>query len=287
MARKERKFPKKPPKKPLPLKKKKPGLVAAEIVKVNGTFGFARPVNAEKDVFVPGKLLAGALPGDQVMLRVAKGTGELPEGEVAEITKAANVQFSAVLEIDFDGTATVQPDRYLRYPVRVKGSLLGAKNGDKVLCEITERGARHSEHRARIVEVFGSADSAAACSRAVLAANGVHTRFPDEVLKQAKAVAETDVHPKEILQRLDLRDDLIFTIDGADSKDLDDAISLRKRTNGGWTLGVHIADVSYYVLHKSPLDEEAFDRGTSVYYADSVVPMLPPELSNGICSLNQ
>lgn len=126
-----------------------------------------------------------------------------------------------------------------------------------------------------------------ACCRAVLAANGISPEFPPEALEQAQAIAAGQgIHPKELGNRLDLRAQPIFTIDGADSKDLDDAISLRRRDDGGWELGVHIADVSYYVTHGTPLDREAMERGTSVYYADAVIPMLPPELSNGICSLN-
>ena len=115
--------------------------------------------------------------------------------------------------------------------------------------------------------------------------NAVETEFPYAVLDEARHIAHMGIDEKEIAKRLDLRGEMIFTIDGADTKDIDDAISVKK-TDSGYELGVHIADVSHYVKPKSALDEDAFLRGTSIYYADKVIPMLPKELSNGICSLN-
>jgi len=261
------------------------GILSAEIVKVTGTFGFAR-AEVDKDVFVPGRALLGSMPGDTVLLRCRAGTGELPEGEVLKIIKEARQRFTGVLVLN-SLECQILPDKYVRFPVAVsRKKLRGAVDGDKVVAEITHRGRRHSEHFANIVETFGSADSAAACSRAVLAANNITVEFPQEAAEQARAIGAGDgIHPRELGARLDLRDQLIFTIDGADSKDLDDAVSLEK-TDGGWELGVHIADVSHYVTQKSPLDQEALERGTSVYFADSVVPMLPVELSNDVCSLN-
>lgn len=262
------------------------GLVAARIVKVTGTFGFAAPEGWNRDVFVPGRMLAGAMPGDTVLLKITRGSGELPEGEVYKVSAPAQQRFTATLEIAADGATRVHPDKYVKFPLPANPRhLLGARSGDKVLCELETRGERHSEHIARVVEVFGAADSAAACCHAILAANGIPVEFPAEVREQARSIAAGDgIHPKELASRRDLREETIFTIDGADSKDLDDAVSLQKR-EWGWELGVHIADVSYYVTHGAPLDNEAFARGTSVYYADSVIPMLPEELSNGVCSL--
>jgi len=264
------------------------GLAPALVIKVNATFGFVRPVGGDKDVFVPGRFLLGAMPGDTVLVRQRAGTGgQLPEGEVIKVTEQARQKFSGVLRHEESGWVIV-PDNYVKFPLRVNPKSVGkgVKDGDKVIAEIDSQGGRHSQHTVRVLESFGSAESAAACCRAVLAAEDIPTEFPAEVLEQAAAIgAGSGIHPKELAARLDLRDEIIFTIDGADSKDLDDAISLEK-TQKGWGLGVHIADVSYYVTPQSPLDLEAFARGTSVYYADSVIPMLPPELSNGICSLN-
>jgi len=263
-------------------------LTEGEIIKISGTFGFARPSGWDRDVFIPGKYLAGAIPGDKVMLRISPhGRGkDLDEGEVVRVSQPSERPFSGVLEAE-NGIYTVLPDSAIRLPFPVvKDSVGDARPGDKVLAVIAYRGERSSDHTAKIIESFGSAQNPAACSLAVLAGIDIPIEFPEEVLEQARAIAAFEgIHPKEIAARLDLRDEVIFTIDGADSKDLDDAISLKQKGTG-WELGVHIADVSHYVTHKSPLDEEAFRRGTSVYYADRVVPMLPAQLSNGICSLN-
>ena len=261
------------------------GLVPAEIIKVNATFGFARPVNSDRDVFIPGKLLLGAMPGDLALIKKKKSQGELPEGEVYKIVRESGRRFSGVLKID-GNDYSVMPDDYVKFPVRLNhAGLEGMEDGDKILAVITRRGSRHSEHVAVALKSFGASDKAAACCEAILAEKDIYLEFPLDVEKQAEEIAAQEIHPKELEARTDLRGEMIFTIDGADTKDIDDAVSA-KRTEKGWELGVHIADVSYYVTYKSPVDSEAFARGTSVYYADSVVPMLPKELSNGICSLN-
>ena len=264
------------------------GLIPADIVKVNPTFGFARPEGFDRDVFIPGKFLQGAMPGDLALIKKksANGSrGELPEGEVYKIVRAADRKFSGVLEIQ-DGDYSILPDDYVKFPIRLnKAGLEDMKDGDKILAGLTRRGRRHSEHVASVIKSFGAAHNAVACCGAILAEKDIYLEFPLDVEKQAKEIAALGIHPRELEARTDLRDEMIFTIDGADTKDIDDAISVRK-TEKGWELGVHIADVSYYVPYKSPIDSEAYQRGTSVYFADSVVPMLPKELSNGICSLN-
>lgn len=157
--------------------------------------------------------------------------------------------------------------------------------GDKVLAELTKRGEHHADHRAKITAVFGSSEQAAVCAEAMLYINGVEVDFPNAVLDEARYAEHLGIPETEKQRRLDLRGEIIFTIDGADTKDIDDAVSVKKLADG-WELGVHIADVSYYVKPNSELDKDAFSRGTSIYYANKVVPMLPKELSNGICSLN-
>lgn len=154
-----------------------------------------------------------------------------------------------------------------------------------MLAELIGRGQRHWEHRIRIVKTFGSADSAKCCCEAALAAGNIIPRFPAQVLQEARDQQEKGVREKDIATRIDLRGQPIFTIDSADSLDLDDAVMVSKK-KAGWELSVHIADVSHYVRRDTALDKEAFERGTSVYYANKVAPMLPKELSNGICSLN-
>ena len=150
---------------------------------------------------------------------------------------------------------------------------------------MTLRGLKHADHRCKILESFGDSQSAAACADAILKISGIPQEFSAEAEEEAKQLAVRGVQTADCKDRLDLRNELIFTIDSADSKDLDDAVSLVK-IGDCYQLGVHIADVSHYVRVGSLLEQEAFARGTSIYYADKVVPMLPKELSNDICSLN-
>ena len=162
-----------------------------------------------------------------------------------------------------------------------------AKDGDKVAVEILLRGNRQEDHRVGVAMRFGSCDEAKRCAKALLYAQDIRNRFPDKVRDEAKKLDNAEVSAADCEGRMDLRALPIFTIDSAETKDIDDAISLTKTPDGGFELGVHIADVSNYVKPGSELDNEAFNRATSVYYADQVVPMLPKQLSNGICSLNE
>ena len=157
--------------------------------------------------------------------------------------------------------------------------------GDKVLAEIVSRGKRHADHKARVIMTFGCAENAVSCANSILTINGIETEFPFKALKEAKKLSDAGIQDFEYNNREDLRNECVFTIDSAEAKDLDDAISITKHSDH-YELGVHIADVSYYVKGNSALDKEALNRGTSVYYANKVVPMLPKELSNGICSLH-
>jgi ribonuclease R len=159
------------------------------------------------------------------------------------------------------------------------------EDGDKVLAEIYSRGKKHIDHVVKITFNFGTSEKASSCAKAVLIDNGINEYFPNAVLDEAKHIEHLGIQPHDYNNREDFRSIPIFTIDGADTKDIDDAISISKHKDG-YTLGVHIADVSHYVKPLSELDKEALNRGTSVYYANRVVPMLPKELSNGICSLN-
>lgn len=260
-------------------------LISARIVSVKEGFGFAGGEELERDIFIPGRALKGAMPGDDVLIRRIVGRGELPEGEVARIVSQNNAPFSGVF-VKKDGRCVIQPDSGSKIAVKVLlEDTLGARDGDKVLGRLTLRADSHFGHQAEVTDVFGRASSAAACSEAILAAAGVEKQFSDEVMLFADSVSRQVIGEKETKNRMDLRGEMIFTIDGADTKDIDDAISLTK-SGDGWTLGVHIADVSHYVKPGTPLDEQAYERGTSIYYANAVVPMLPPALSNGICSLN-
>ena len=261
-------------------------LTPCKIVKLSKTFGFAREDATGEDIFIPGKRLMGAMPGDSVLVKMSKHkSGESREGEVMSITEEAFSRFSGEIVNEF-GELKIIPDTLSKFAMSFdKPAEMELYEGDKVTAVITSRGKSHKEHRCEIISTFGSSMKASACALAILEVNGIVPVFPAEVIDEARRVSDYRLIEREAANRLDLRDMPIFTIDGADTKDIDDAISV-ERDGEGYRLGVHIADVSFYVRPKSNLDNEAMSRGTSVYYANRVIPMLPKELSNGICSLN-
>ena len=260
------------------------GYFKAKILRLNRTFGFMEKCDTQEEIFVPGKFLCGAMPGDIVLANYIESRSGSPEGEVIDILQPAEANLSGII-VEDAGTQFFLPDSMSKTPVRIIPGDAVYKTGDKVLAQIAFRGRRHAEHKAKIIFSFGSALRASSCSEAIIAESGVVPEFPENVLHEAKKLAAAGVWADDYKDRIDLRDQIIFTIDSAESKDLDDAVSI-ERTAYGYTLGVHIADVSHYVRGISPLDKEALERGTSIYYADKVIPMLPKELSNGICSLN-
>lgn len=261
-------------------------LIEAVVGNVHEKFGFVREPESGEEFFVPGRFLCGALPGDRVLLREKPARGELREGEVVRILEEGDYRFTGVFRRDGQHAA-ILPDTGLKTEIFVApGQSKSARDGDKVVARVIRRGERHRDHRAQILLVAGSAQDARACAKAILAAQGVHEGFEEHLRKEAARLQRQGILEEDLEGRRDLREEQIFTIDSEQSKDLDDAVSLR-RISGGWELGVHIADVSHYVLSRGALDLEAFERGTSIYYADQVIPMLPAELSNGICSLNE
>ena len=265
-----------------------PNTIPCTLVKLAARFGFASRDDGQGDIFIPGRALHGAMPQDKIDVRLfdhprVEGSSE---GEVVEV-KVPNNRFAGTVCLSDDGRLAVEPDgcRDVKFLLAKQGSE-GVHIGDKVGILITHRGQRHSDHRAAVVEKFGSSDRAAECAKAILYGRNVRQEFPPEVLAEAHAYDNAVIDPAEAAHRMDLRAIPIFTIDSAETKDIDDAISLQKLEDGGYELGVHIADVSHYVRPGSALDNEAFERATSIYYADKVIPMLPTQLSNGICSLN-
>lgn len=260
------------------------GAKPAIIVKVKNTFGFARIEGEQRDVFVPGSRLMGTFPGDRVMVKLIDSDGELDAAEVLSVLQRANVRLSGSTKLNSYGELQFIPDNSAFAPMLVSGQQRAATDGEKVVATIKQNGDSHRDCRAVIEKEFGSAQLAKNCCDAILSAYNIEREFPPEVIAEAERVAKTPIED-EILTRTDLRNEPIFTIDGADTKDIDDAVSVKK-TAVGWELGVHIADVSYYVKPNTLLDAEAFHRATSVYFADSVIPMLPKALSNGACSLN-
>jgi len=261
------------------------GLFPAQITKRTNSFGIAKSRDNGEELFIPGRKLLNAVPGDIVLIEPLPQQGELPEGQIQRITFQSEFTFSGEYHITPEG-GFITANKVFRSPVQVlSGKDLGAEDGEKVLGKAVRSEHMPKEVQAEIVQRFGSSLIAKNCCESVLVSNHIQREFPAEATNQAEELCRKGIHPKELESRLDLREKLIFTIDGADSKDLDDAISIEK-TENGWNLGVHIADVSYYVTENSPLDFCAYERGTSVYFADSVIPMLPQALSNGICSLN-
>lgn len=260
------------------------GMRTGEITRLSRTFGFA-VTDDGTEYFIPGKCMLGAMPHDRVLISAIPSRSGEPEGEIVDILSFGNNEMTGMIEYA-DGGLYLVPDISPNTHIIIdKGSTVDFSEGDKVLAEITHRGKRHAEHKVRIISVFGSSELAASCAESILVLHGVEKNFPEDVLKEAHKIEEGGVQEYSFNNREDLRHLLVFTIDGAESKDLDDAISV-ERMEKGWLLGVHIADVSHYVKGNSSLDKEALRRGTSIYYADKVIPMLPKELSNGICSLN-
>ncbi|MBO5343535.1 MAG: ribonuclease R [Ruminococcus sp.] len=260
------------------------GFKAAEVTRLSRTFGFAVTEDGT-EYFIPGKCMMGAMPRDRVLITDIPSRSGEPEGEVIDILGFGSSTLTGVIEYA-DGGLYLVPDIASRnHMIISKGESVPFAEGDKVLAEIVYRGRRHAEHKVKIVSVFGSSELAVSCADSIIASSGIITEFSEEAMKEARKISEGGVQEYSFNNREDLRHMAIFTIDSSESKDLDDAVSV-ERTEKGWLLGVHIADVSHYVKGNSALDKEAMSRGTSVYYADKVIPMLPKELSNGICSLN-
>ncbi|MCM1132392.1 MAG: ribonuclease R [Ruminococcus flavefaciens] len=259
------------------------GMRTGEITRLSRTFGFAMTDDGT-EYFIPGKCMLGAMPRDRVLISDIPSRSGEPEGEVVDILSFGSNEMTGLIEYT-EGSLYLVPDVSPNTHIIIEKGSVPYSEGDKVLAEITHRGKRHAEHKVRVVSVFGSSELASSCAESILVLHGVEKDFPDDVLKEAHKIEEGGVQEYSFNNREDLRHLPIFTIDGAESKDLDDAVSV-ERTEKGWLLGVHIADVSHYVRGNSSLDKEALRRGTSIYYADKVIPMLPKELSNGICSLN-
>ena len=258
--------------------------VEATLVSLSKNFGFARPDSGGDDIFIHGSALQGALVGDKIIVGDIRKDDRGPSGRVRRIVEHKPAQTTGTVSITDEGIEFI-PDNAIRYNLRMRErDLNGAKNGDKVMASL-EQDYRGDWAYASVKKVFGSGRTARVCADAIVEQYSIPHVFPQEVLDEAERVGNEPISDEEYAKRLDLRGEPIFTIDSKDAKDLDDAISV-KRTDFGYTLGVHIADVSHYVKEGSAIDEEAINRGTSVYFADRVIPMLPEVLSNGACSLN-
>lgn len=251
-------------------------------------YGFVTPETPDEngDVFIPPYATGKAWQGDRVLVHLTDSPrGHKREGEVMRILSLCTDEVTGTV-MQRGKTVFVRPASK-KYPDLIipKNRTLDARSGDRVAVKVMFRGDGRLSAQGAITQIFGRNGTMEASIAAILHENGITVPFPDEALRQADACGDT-VDPAEAARRMDLREKLIFTIDGDDARDFDDAVSLEPMENGHMLLGVHIADVSHYVTPGSPLDDEAYRRGTSVYYPGHVVPMLPVALSNGICSLN-
>ena len=256
-----------------------------------GGFGFVIVENRDKDVFIRGDDSLGAMNGDVVEIELLKtgGKGRRDEGKITKIISRAVTDIVGVYEPagkkDTYGFVIPDDSRSSGDIFVLKEDSMNALPGMKVVVHITKYGDNRHNCEGRITELIGMKDDPGVDIRSVIKAHGLPEEFPEKVKKQAETVAKP-VSEADINGRKDLRDILTVTIDGEEAKDLDDAVSLSMDEDGNYELGVHIADVTNYVQENSALDREAFERGTSVYLLDRVIPMLPEELSNGCCSLN-
>jgi len=251
-------------------------------------FGFVLPDIGDDDVFIPSNAINGAMHGDRVIARLNRTLpGERHrEGEIIQIISRANKSIVGKLDLS-EHFGFVKPDHN-----RLSGDIFipkeylnGAKQGQKVVVQIDKWPQKNRNAEGRIIEILGDEDEAGVDVMSIIRAYNIPYEFPEDVIKEAQAVPTT-VTEEDMKGRRDLRSLRMVTIDGEDARDLDDAVSIEVLENGNFRLGVHIADVTHYVKEGSALDNEALLRGTSVYFPDRVIPMLPKELSNNICSLN-
>lgn len=243
-------------------------------------YGFCHLDNSEKeDIFIPANMCGGAIDGDKVVVKVLSDNEDGSDGKVVKVYKA--VKYMAGVIVKMGSAFFLEPDNnHVPFKIKIAGGIKFEEN-DRVTIEVL----RGDVPTGRVIEVLGKADDIKACELAIIRDHQLYETFTSEVVEAAKKIPQ-EVSQEQKKGRVDLTNEIIFTIDGEDAKDLDDAVSI-KRTENGYILGVHIADVGEYVKYSSVLDQEAYNRGTSVYFPTSVLPMLPRELSNGICSLNE
>ncbi|MHC8948969.1 ribonuclease R [Sphingobacterium hungaricum] len=240
----------------------------------------------ENDIFVAPRKLRQALHNDIVKVHVyERKSGRKREGEVVEIVQRAKTDFTGTIDISSSYAFFLPDDRKMQHDIFIPlNNLNGAKNGEKVLVSILEWPKNAKNPIGTVKSVLGKKGENNTEMNAILADFGFPLSFPKDVEEEANAIPE-QVQAADLINRRDFRDILTFTIDPFDAKDFDDALSFKKLDNGNYEIGVHIADVSHYVIPDTALDREAYDRATSVYLVDRVIPMLPERLSNGVCSL--
>lgn len=249
-------------------------------------FGFViHEEEGQPDLFINPRKMREVMHGDRVMCRIEHTSGGRAEGSIVRIIERGQQTLVGIFDRTSHLAYIVPVEKRLNCEISIPGKQTGgAKRGEAVVVEITSYPTKNLPAEGKVVEVLGAPDDPEIEIEMIIRKNGLPRQFPLDAAEEAKNVP-TKIPEEEIQKRLDLRDKTIFTIDGETAKDFDDAVSIEKKPKGNYILGVHIADVSHYVRPGSPLDREALERGTSVYFPDRVIPMLPHELSNEICSL--
>ena len=249
-------------------------------------FGFVKISDDEQDIFIAKNNKKDAMNGDIVEIKIIdEKNGSHREGAVVCVVERNIKQIVGTFEKSRNFGFVVPDDKSLGTDIFIsKSNFAKAKNHQKVVVKITKYPRKGMKAEGKIVEILGYEDETGVDMLSIIKEYNLENEFPKSVLEEAKQVSKKEIKPDG---RVDLRDKEIFTIDGEDAKDLDDAVCVEKNDDGTYTLGVHIADVSYYVRDGSLLNKEAIKRGTSVYMLDRVIPMLPTALSNGCCSLNE
>jgi len=266
-------------------------IVEGKLVITSKGFGFVLQ-DDDPDIFISYDNLDNAIDGDTVQVLIFKKSfGKNPEGKVLEVLERATENIVGVFKETKNGGLVYPEDDRLKSPIFIPKSDLESfksgkapKNGQVVVANLEDWSDPRNNPQGRITEVLGDPEMPKMDLKIVAKSKDLDLEFPDAVKNEAKHIKEVDWE-KEIKRRLDLRDELCITIDPEDAKDFDDAVSLKQLGNGRFELGVHIADVSHYVQQGTAIDKEAWQRGTSVYFVQHVIPMLPERLSNELCSL--
>jgi ribonuclease R len=267
--------------------KPRPTKVEGRLIVHPHGYGFVDIPDQEDDLFIRARNMSTALDGDQVLVGLAapKRGDKRREGEILEILERKRAQAVGTFQKQGHFAFVVPDDKRLQHDIYVPSEAFnGAKEGDKVVVSIDRFDDPHASPEGRILQIIGDSDDPGVRVLSLALSMDVRADFPDAVEKEAQEI-DVSLPENEIARRLDLRDKEIFTIDPEDAKDFDDAIHLERLENDNYEVGVHIADVSYYVAPDSAIDDEALQRGTSVYLVDRTIPMLPEKLSNNVCSL--
>lgn len=252
-------------------------------------FGFVKIEEREEEVYISKENSLNALNGDRVLIEIIEEKNKVKkaEGKIVRILKREKDTVVGVFQNNKTFGFVVPDDKNFGSDIYISKKNFGkAKDNHKVLVKITKYPQKDKNAEGKVIEVLGNINDAGVDMLSLIKEHSLPAKFPEQVIEEAKKCGNK-IDEKNISSRIDLRDKIIFTIDGEDAKDLDDAVRVQKLENGNYKLDVHIADVSYYVREKSLLDQEALLRGTSIYMLGKVIPMLPKELSNGICSLNE